>query len=169
MTLPAILIGTGSVRGVICVFPEKPTILMDELERGSPRPSFPMQEYDAPVSTMKGCCCLYISTGIVGSSCGCDEMAGAITSSLGSSGPPYCQLAAGPVHGLVGQAARVWPDCPHPQHPYGSLLFLHCCCSPGPPLGGPRGLDAPLPLGAALPLPGFGRKKGGPPGTWLQY
>ncbi len=103
---PAISIGTGCVNGTICDFPEKPTVLMDVLERGSPEPVLPIHEYVAPVSTIKGYSRSCIITGMVGSSCGCVERIGAITSPLGSSGPPYRHSAAGPVHGFVGQSLR---------------------------------------------------------------
>ncbi len=44
MVFPAISIGTGCVKGTICIFPEKPTVLMDVLERGSFEPVFPIHE-----------------------------------------------------------------------------------------------------------------------------
>lgn len=75
---PQISMGTGSMRVVIWCFPEKPTVLTDDCERGRLEPSFPMQEYIAPVSTIKVCSCFLMITGMVGSLLGCTEMTGSI-------------------------------------------------------------------------------------------
>lgn len=86
---PSISMGTGSVSGVICLFPEKPTVLIEDCERGRYEPSFPMHEYAAPVSTIKSCCLSLMVTVMVGSSFGSLEMTGSIPLPLGSSGHPY--------------------------------------------------------------------------------
>lgn len=110
MTLPAMSIGTGSVNGMTCDFPEKPIVFIDDVERGSLEPSFPMHEYVAPVSTMKGYSRSWMTTGMMGSSCDWSDIAGNIVSPSGSSGHPYqgrgCsvqgQFCAGPSQGLLG-------------------------------------------------------------------
>lgn len=53
---------------------------------------------------------------MMGSSCGWSEMTGATVSPSDFSGPPYCQLAAGPTLELVGQSLRQCPGCSHPQY-----------------------------------------------------
>lgn len=116
IVFPAMRIGTGFVRGIICVVPEKPMVFIDELERGKLRPVPPMHEYVAPVSTMKVCSFPPMRTGMVGSSLGCSEITGNNLSPSGSSGHPYSHSAAGPVHGAAGQYVLIWPALPHPQH-----------------------------------------------------
>lgn len=44
IVLPAISIGTGCVRGINWTFPQKLIVFIDELERGSVEPIFPMHE-----------------------------------------------------------------------------------------------------------------------------
>ena len=95
-----ISIGTGCVMDITCEFLKKPFVLIDEFEKASLEPSFPMREYVAPVSTMKECCCPWIRTGMMGSTLGCDEMTGDSASFSSFSGHPSCQLALGPIQGL---------------------------------------------------------------------
>ena len=104
IVFPSIFIVSGSVSGITCVFPEKPTVRMDELERGRLKTFFPMHEYVAPVSIMKAHSGPFTITGMVGSSRGCNEMTGDIVSPSGFSGHLYCQPAAGPTGGFVGQS-----------------------------------------------------------------
>lgn len=85
---------------ITCEFLKKPFVFIDEFERASPEPSFPMHGYVAPVSTMKECCCSWIRTGMMGSTPGCDEMTGDSTSLSNFSGHPSCQFALGPTQGL---------------------------------------------------------------------
>lgn len=115
IVFPAIVIGIGCVSGIICGLPEKPTVFIDDVERGILAPLFPMHEYVAPVSTMKAYSLFCIVTGMVGSSCGCVEMAGKISSPSGFSGHPYSHL--GPLSSADSGHSRLkCPICPHPKH-----------------------------------------------------
>ena len=98
IVFPSICIVSGSVSGIICVFPEQPMVRMDELEWGRLKQFFPMHEYVAPVSTMKSCSRPRNVTDMVGSSRGCSEITGDIVSPSGFSGHLYCQFAAGAVY-----------------------------------------------------------------------